>query len=83
MSIDEEYALNCEMAWRIMREAKREPGRWPEGAYVGLVRGTVVDVSADVEEVFAAVRRVEPDRHRGMVFEIRDPDEVIYDLSEL
>jgi hypothetical protein len=79
LSVEEEYALNCEVARRIMQEAKQGSGKWRMGQYIALSKGQVVARSRSLEEVSNALRRNEPDHYRGMVFEVRDPEEVIRD----
>jgi hypothetical protein len=77
LGVEEEYTLNCEVAERIMREAMRGSDEWSMGQYVSLLKGKVVAVGKRLAEVSNALRCIEPDRDRGLVFEIRDPDEII------
>jgi hypothetical protein len=77
LSVEEEYALNCRVADRILREAKQGMGQWRMGQYIALLRGEVIKIGESLEEVSDALRDIEPDRDRGLLCEIRDPDEVL------
>lgn len=70
LSPDEEGRLNQQTFERIWQETKAGSSQWVKGQWVGLLFGQVVAVSSDFDEVLRAVRQIEPNRRRGMMFRI-------------
>ncbi|MBI1929359.1 hypothetical protein HYR99_34585 [Candidatus Poribacteria bacterium] len=64
LTVEQERRLNQRVARRLAQEmAETHQGQW-----VGLVRGEVISTGATLEEVTAALMKVEPDPRRGVVF---------------
>jgi hypothetical protein len=61
--------INRELAGRIDREVRADPGHPYAGKFIGIANGRVVAVAADVEEVCDALERAEPDNTRTYVLE--------------
>jgi hypothetical protein len=63
-SVEQEQRLNERVARRLAQEmAETHAGQW-----VGLVGGEVAAVAATLDEVVEAMRRIEPNPRRGLVF---------------
>ena len=70
--LTEEQCLNQKAFERLQQETQSQPEQWPAGQYVGILRGQVVAASFDFWEVVNTLRQAEPDRRKGMIFQIGD-----------
>jgi len=60
---------NEQLARRINREAQTAAGSPYAGKWVALLGGRIVATDDTLEGALSSLRRVEPDRGRGVVFE--------------
>ena len=67
---DEYWDIHQKMGDEIIREARENADSPYRGKCVGLLRGEVAIVADTVDEVAAALRAREPDRERGVFFEV-------------
>lgn len=68
-----EEALNQQIAERICSAFRLNGAEFHRGDAVALLDGKVVAVTKDLASALQALRAVEPDPRRGMVFEVASP----------
>jgi len=68
LTIEEERQLHQRLARRLSKQmAETHAGQW-----VGLAHGNVIAAAPTIREVTAALRELEPDPRRGLVFKARE-----------
>ena len=68
-----EFDKNEEVAEIICRDFHWNGRQFELGAYVALLDGNVVATASTPEEAISAVRLIDPEPSRGMVFEVGPP----------
>ena len=68
-----EMQLNQEVAEHICDAGRANGRQLPLGACVALLDGQVVAVAGDLDAALRALRALDPNPRRGMVFEVATP----------
>ena len=68
-----EREINQDVAEEIRRTYRLNGQELHLGDWVGLLDGKVVAVAKDIESAFQAVRKLDPDPHRGMILQVGPP----------
>jgi hypothetical protein len=69
----DETSKNQQIADQICREFQWNGRQFEAGECVALLNGEIVAVAASLDQALAKLRAIEPDRSRGMLFEVRQP----------
>jgi hypothetical protein len=68
-----ERKQNQQVADHICDVQEWQGRRFQRGEHVALLNGAVVAVSSDLDGALSALRALEPDPSRGMLFEVSPP----------
>lgn len=68
-----EVALNQQVAEQICHNNRWNGKELRRGDCVALLDGKVVAIARDLQGALSALRALDPDPHRGMVFEVAPP----------
>ncbi len=68
-----EMQLNQQVAEQICDVRQANGRQFQLGTYVALLDGQVVAVAGDLDAALRALRRLDPNSGRGMVFEVATP----------
>ena len=68
-----EREINQQVAGQICQTARWDGRAFRPGECVGLLDGKVVAVAKDLDGALRALRALDPNPHRGMVFEVAPP----------
>jgi hypothetical protein len=68
-----ELQRNQKLADRIVQELRADGRTFHSGECVALLDGRVVGVADDLASALKALRSIDPDPARGMVFEVAPP----------
>ena len=68
-----EREINQKVAEEIRNTFRLNGEVFNLGDWVGLLDGKVVAVAKDVDTAFEAVRRLDPNPHRGMILQVGPP----------
>jgi hypothetical protein len=66
-------AINQTAADHLRRDNRWEGRRFEGGEWVALLDGHVVAVEDDMQSAVASLRKIEPDRERGMIVHVTPP----------
>jgi hypothetical protein len=69
----DETSKNQQIADQICREFQWNGRQFEAGECIALLDGEIVAVAASLDQALAKLRAIEPDRSRGMLFEVRQP----------
>ena len=68
-----ETEINQQVAEQICQTARWDGREFRPGECLGLLDGRVVAVARDLDGALRALRALDPNPHRGMVFEVGPP----------
>ena len=68
-----ELERNQEIADSICRDFEWQGRVFRPGDCVALLDGKIIVVANDLDQALQALRKIEPDPHRGMLVEVRTP----------
>ena len=69
LTLSEMQSENEELARQINEEARTVPSSAYAGKWVALLRGRIVTAEDSAERALTELRKVEPDRRKGVIFE--------------
>jgi len=79
----EDIAQNEPLFRKINREARSIPQSLYAGKWIALLRGRVVAIADTMEEAVQKLRKIEPDRFKGLVFEASGDYETVDYILEV
>ena len=69
-----------ELARRISREARADPASPYAHKYVGILNGKVVVIADSPEEGLGELRRIEPDRDKGLLIDTSVDHDAVHEI---
>ena len=71
---------DLELARKISREARADPASPYAHKYVGILNGKVVVIADSPEEGLGELRRIEPDRDKGLLIDTSVDHDAVHEI---